>query len=211
MLKEFNIVNLYIFKVDNGIVYIINEWVRLFILLFFFFVRKLFRVYWFFFLQVIYFFIRFSENFKLFFVFVLNFIDIYVQLLWIGFWSWGGIVRFVFGGGIFMYIFWIEVKFVFRDGGYSDFQNKYEWFKECFYYVWEMGLNFGLNLEFFLFYEDNVFGIFFGLVGSVLVGIFDQFQLFLFVFDELFLDYVEVQIQVILMQYEERVRQDVEW
>jgi hypothetical protein len=98
-------------------------------------------------LQVIYLPARPSEGFKSFFTPVLNFTDTHVQSSWIGPWSWGGTVRPVPGGGIPMHIPRIEAKFVFRDGGHSDFQTKFEWLKERLHHAQELGLNPSQNLE----------------------------------------------------------------
>lgn len=208
--KELNIANPYTLKVDNGIAYITNERVRPSIppppLL----VRKLLRAHRSPLSQVIYLPIRPSENFKSFFAPALNFTDTHVQSSWIGPWSWGGTVRPVPGGGIPMHIPRIEVKFVFRDGGHSDFQNKYEWLKERLHHAREMGLNPGSNLEPPPPYEDNAPGTSSGPAGSAPAGTSDQPQPPPPVPDEPPPDYVEAQTQAISTQYEERVRQDAE-
>ncbi|KAK0742430.1 hypothetical protein B0T21DRAFT_409241 [Apiosordaria backusii] len=188
--KELNIANPYTLKVDNGIAYITNE-------------------------RVIYLPIRPSENFKSFFAPALNFTDTHVQSSWIGPWSWGGTVRPVPGGGIPMHIPRIEVRFIFRDGGHSDFQNKYEWLKERLHHAQEMGLNPGQNLEPPPPYEDNAPGPSSGPSGSAPAGTMgtsqaDQPQPPPTVPDEPPPDYVEAQTQAISTQYEERVRQDAE-
>ncbi|KAK0709682.1 hypothetical protein B0T26DRAFT_743048 [Lasiosphaeria miniovina] len=109
-------------KSDSGIVYITNE-------------------------RVIYLPARPTDDFKSFFAPVLNFSDTHVQSSWIGPWSWGGVVRPVPGGGIPMNIPRIEVRFIFRDGGHSDFQGKFEWLKERLHHAQELGIIPGQNVE----------------------------------------------------------------
>lgn len=46
-----------------------------------------------------------------------------------------------------MHIPRVDVKFVFRDGGHSDFQAKFEWLKERLHHAQELGLVPGQNLE----------------------------------------------------------------
>ncbi|KAK4190851.1 hypothetical protein QBC35DRAFT_449042 [Podospora australis] len=184
---ELNIANPFSIKCDNGIAYITNE-------------------------RVIYLPARPAGSFKSFFAPVLNFNDTHVQSSWIGPWSWIGTVRPVPGGGIPMHIPRIEVKLVFRDGGHSDWQTKFEWLKERLHHAREMGLNPGQNLEPPPPYEDNApAGSSSGPSGNVpAAGGGSQPQPPHPVPDEPPPDYIEAQTQAITTQYEERVRDDAE-
>ena len=71
-----------------------------------------------------------TEVFRSFFAPVLSFSDTHVMSSWIGPWSWGGIVKPVAGGGIPMHVPRIEARFVFKDGGHSEFQSAFELIKD---------------------------------------------------------------------------------
>ncbi|KAK4154972.1 hypothetical protein C8A00DRAFT_32242 [Chaetomidium leptoderma] len=189
---ELQIAEPFSLKFDNGIAYITNE-------------------------RVIYLPARPSEDFKSFFTPVLNFSDTHVHSSWIGPWSWGGTVRPVPGGGIPMHIPRIEVKFIFRDGGHSDFQTKFEWLKERLQHAQELGLTPGQNLEPPPPYELNTPG---GAsssgpsasasASSTTPGTQAQQQPPQPAPDEPPPDYVEAQTQAITIQYEERMREEAE-
>ncbi|OIW24874.1 hypothetical protein CONLIGDRAFT_73500 [Coniochaeta ligniaria NRRL 30616] len=80
--------------------------------------------------RVIYLPARPTEELKSFFAPILNFEDTHVHSSWIGPWSWTGIVKPVTGGGIPADLPRIEVKLIFKEGGHSDFQSKFELLKE---------------------------------------------------------------------------------
>ena len=153
-----------------------------------------------------------SETFKSFFTPVLNFSDTHVHSSWIGPWSWGGMVRPVPGGGIPMNIPRIEVKFVFRDGGHSDFQTKFEWLKERLHHAQDLGLTPGQNLEPPPPYEVSTpTPSSSGPSGSAPAAPTQaQPQPSQPAPDEPPPDYVEAQAQAITMSYEERMRDDAE-
>lgn len=162
-------------------------------------------------LQVIYLPGRPSEDFKSFFTPVLNFSDTHVQSSWIGPWSWGGVVRPVPGGGIPMHIPRIEVKFIFRDGGHSDFQTKFEWLKERLHHAQELGLTPGQNLEPPPPYELNTPGASSsGGSDNTPAATQARQQPPQPAPDEPPPDYVEAQTQAITMRYEERMREESE-
>jgi hypothetical protein len=164
--------------------------------------------------QVIYLPARPSEDFKSFFTPALNFTDTHVHSSWIGPWSWGGTVRPVPGGGIPMHIPRVEVKFIFRDGGHSDFQTKFEWLKERLHHAQELGLMPGQNLEPPPPYEQNTSGppSTSGPSGTAQAASTPQQpqQPPQPAPDEPPPDYVEAQSQAITMQYEERMREEAE-
>ncbi|KAK3995876.1 hypothetical protein QBC44DRAFT_366259 [Cladorrhinum sp. PSN332] len=155
-----------------------------------------------------------SENFKSFFAPALNFTDTHVQSSWLGPWSWLGTVRPVPGGGIPMHVPRVEVKFAFRDGGHSEFQQKYEWLKERLFQAQEMGLRPGQNLEPPPPYEDNAPGASSGPSGNAPAAASEtgqqQSQPPQPTPDEPPPDYVEAQTQAISIQYEERMREEAE-
>ena len=159
--------------------------------------------------QVIYLPARPSEDFKSFFTPALNFTDTHVHSSWIGPWSWGGTVRPVPGGGIPMHIPRVEVKFIFRDGGHSDFQTKFEWLKERLHHAQELGLMPGQNLEPPPPYEQSTPGP--SASGPQAASTPQQPQQPPQPApDEPPPDYVEAQSQAITMQYEERMREEAE-
>ena len=164
--------------------------------------------------QVIFLPARPSEGFKSFFTPVLNFADTHVQSSWIGPWSWGGTVRPVPGGGIPMHIPRVDVKFIFRDGGHSDFQTKFEWLKERLHHAQELGLIPGQNLEPPPPYELNTAGpSSSGASGNTPAGTQQQPQQQQPpqpAPDEPPPDYVEAQTQAISIRYEERMREEAE-
>jgi hypothetical protein len=155
-----------------------------------------------------------SEDFKSFFAPVLNFTDTYIQSSWIGPWSWSGMVRPVPGGGIPMHIPRLEVKLIFRDGGHSDFQTKFEWLKERLHHAQELGLTPGQNLEPPPPYEPNT------PAGpdpseaapdsTTPADAEEQQQTPQPAPDEPPPDYVEAQAQAVTMRYEERMREEAE-
>jgi hypothetical protein len=159
-------------------------------------------------LQVIYLPARPTENFKSFFSPVLNFTDTHVRSSWIGPWSWGGVVKPVPGGGIPMHIPRIEAKLIFREGGHSDFQSKYEWLKERLHHAQELGL--GQNLEPPPPYHFDNPGPSSDPSGDSPTSAETQQQPPQPAPDEPPPDYVEAQSQAITMQYEERVRGEAE-
>ncbi|KAK4103210.1 hypothetical protein N658DRAFT_403532, partial [Parathielavia hyrcaniae] len=185
--KELQIADPFSLKCDNGIAYITNE-------------------------RVIFLPARPEENFKSFFAPVLNFSDTHVQSSWmIGPWSWGGTVRPVPGGGIPMHIPRIDVKFVFRDGGHSDFQTKFEWLKERLHHAQELGLRPGQNLEPPPPYEPNTPGpSSSGAPSNAPADTQAQQQPPQPAPDEPPPDYVEAQTQAITIGYEERMREEAE-
>lgn len=169
--------------------------------------------------QVIYLPARPTDDFKSFFAPVLNFTDTHVQSSWIGPWSWGGIVRPVPGGGIPMDIPRIEAKLIFRDGGHSDFQAKFEWLKERLHHAQELGMIPGQNLEPPPPYDASAPESSSSAIGGqqssserpepsdVAPG---QHQPPQPAPDEPPPDYLEAQAQAVAIQYEERERQEAE-
>ncbi|AEO64141.1 87445fdd-99e4-4981-b435-da98a5569bca [Thermothielavioides terrestris] len=184
--RELQIAEPFSLKCDNGIAYITNE-------------------------RVIYLPARPSEDFKSFFTPVLNFSDTHVHSSWIGPWSWGGTVRPVPGGGIPMHIPRIEVKFVFRDGGHSDFQTKFEWLKERLHHARELGLNPGQNLEPPPPYEAGAQPPpSSGASGSAQAGAQTPEEAPQPAPNEPPPDYLTAQAQAVAMRYEERMREEAE-
>ncbi|KAH6843001.1 hypothetical protein B0I37DRAFT_418133 [Chaetomium sp. MPI-CAGE-AT-0009] len=196
--RELQIADPFSLKCDNGIAYITNE-------------------------RVIFLPARPSEDFKSFFTPVLNFSDTHVQSSWIGPWSWGGTVRPVPGGGIPMHVPRVEVRFIFRDGGHSDFQAKFEWLKERLNHAQELGLIPAQNLEPPPPYEPNTAQpSSSGASGNAQAGAQQQQQQQTQqqqqrrqqqqppqpAPDEPPPDYVEAQTQAISIQYEERMREE---
>ncbi|KAK3316270.1 hypothetical protein B0H66DRAFT_604570 [Apodospora peruviana] len=169
--------------------------------------------------QVIYLPARPTEDFKSFFAPVLSFSDTHVQSSWIGPWSWGGVVRPVPGGGIPMDIPRIEVKLIFREGGHSDFQTKYEWLKERLQAAQEMGLVPGQNVEPPPPYDENesepssaaaARGPAVGEPSGTTGTTSGQHQPPPPAPDEPPPDYLEAQAQAIAIQYEERAREEAD-
>ncbi|KAL2016848.1 hypothetical protein VTK56DRAFT_2923 [Thermocarpiscus australiensis] len=184
--RELQIAEPFSLKCDNGIAYITNE-------------------------RVIYLPARPSEDFKSFFTPVLNFTDTHVRSSWIGPWSWGGVVRPVPGGGIPMHIPRIDVRFIFKDGGHSDFQAKFEWLKERLHHAQELGIIPGQNLEPPPPYEPSGPGPSSGQSGTVPTSVStEQQQPPPPGPDEPPPDYLEAQAQAVAMQYEERMREEAE-
>lgn len=113
-----------------------------------------------------------------------------------------------------MHIPRIEVKFIFRDGGHSEFQQKYEWLRERLFQAQELGLRPGQNLEPPPPYEDNAPGPSSGPSGSVPAASSEtqqqQAQSVQPTPDEPPPDYVEAQAQAISVQNEERMREEAE-
>ncbi|KXX81583.1 hypothetical protein MMYC01_202736 [Madurella mycetomatis] len=179
--RELQVAEPFSLKCDNGIAYITNQ-------------------------RVIYLPARPSGDFKSFFTPVLNFSDTHVHSSWIGPWSWGGVVRPVPGGGIPMHIPRIDVKFIFRDGGHSDFQTKFEWLKERLHHAQELGVLPSQNIEPPPPYEAGGPGP----SDSVPAGSQTQDQPPQPAPDEPPPDYVEAQTQAITMRYEERMREEAE-
>ncbi|KAM7199470.1 hypothetical protein V8F33_004497 [Rhypophila sp. PSN 637] len=170
-------------------------------------------------LQVIYLPARPTDEFKSFFAPVLNFSDTHVQSSWIGPWSWGGVVRPVPGGGIPMDIPRIEAKLIFRDGGHSDFQAKFEWLKERLHHAQELGMVPGQNLEPPPPYDASAPPSSSSAVGRQQpssdgpepnVPPTGQHQPPQPAPDEPPPDYLEAQAQAIAIQYEERERQEAD-
>ncbi|KAK4134850.1 hypothetical protein BT67DRAFT_449162 [Trichocladium antarcticum] len=186
--RELQVAEPYSFKCDNGIAYITNQ-------------------------RVIFLPARRSEDFKSFFSPVLNFTDTHVRSSWIGPWSWGGVVKPVPGGGIPMHIPRIEARLIFRDGGHSDFQTKFEWLKERLHHAQELGFS-GQNLEPPPPYDVDNSGPSEGPPGngptSAQAQARQQQQPPQPTPDEPPPDYVEAQSQAITMQYEERTREEAE-
>jgi WW domain-binding protein 2 len=163
--------------------------------------------------------VRPSENFKSFFAPALNFTDTHAQSSWLGPWTWLGTVRPVPGGGIPMHIPRVEVKFTFKDGGHSEFQQKYEWLKERLVQAQELGLSPGQNLEPPPPYEDNAPEPSSGPSGNAPAGAGEtqqqqqqqqQSQAPQPTPNEPPPDYVEAQTQAISIQYEQRMREEAE-
>ncbi|KAL2258357.1 hypothetical protein VTK26DRAFT_8367 [Humicola hyalothermophila] len=182
--RELQVTEPFSLKCDNGIAYITNA-------------------------RVIYLPARPTEDFKSFFTPVLNFTDTHVHSSWIGPWSWGGMVKPVPGGGIPTHIPRVEVKFIFKDGGHSDFQLKFEWLKERLHHARELGYPLGENLEPPPPYEPNAPGPSSG-DGSTSAQTPQQQQPPQPTPNEPPPDYVEAQTQAITMRYEERMREDAE-
>ena len=112
-----------------------------------------------------------------------------------------------------MHIPRVEVKFIFRDGGHSDFQTKFEWLKERLHHAQELGLMPGQNLEPPPPYEQNTPGpSSSGPSATAAQASTPQQpqQPPQPAPDEPPPDYVEAQSQAITMQYEERVREEAE-
>lgn len=65
---------------------------------------------------------------------------------WIGPWSWIGIVKPVTGGGIPVDLPRIEVRLIFKEGGHSDFQSKFEILKERLQHARELEQETGQSL-----------------------------------------------------------------
>lgn len=65
---------------------------------------------------------------------------------WIGPWSWTGIVKPVTGGGIPVDLPRIEVRLIFKEGGHSDFQSKFELLKERLQHARELEQETGQSL-----------------------------------------------------------------
>ncbi|KAK5661996.1 hypothetical protein OQA88_10107 [Cercophora sp. LCS_1] len=189
--KELRIAEPFSLKSGDGIVYITNE-------------------------RVIYLPATPGHGFRSFFSPILNFTDTHVQSSWIGPWSWGGVVKPVPGGGIPMDVPRIEAKFIFKDGGHSDFQSKFEWLKERLHHAQELGMTPGQNFEPPPPYDPNTPGPSSGGPGAgassseVLQGSADQHQPPQPSPDEPPPDYVEAQSQAIAIQYEQRAREEAE-
>ncbi|KAH8904384.1 hypothetical protein BR93DRAFT_143216 [Coniochaeta sp. PMI_546] len=96
--------------------------------------------------RVIYLPARPTEQFKSFFAPILNFEDTHVHSSWIGPWSWTGIVKPVTGGGIPVDLPRIEVRLIFKEGGHSDFQSKFELLKERLQHARELEQETGQSL-----------------------------------------------------------------
>jgi hypothetical protein len=120
-----------------------------------------------------------------------------------------------------MHIPRVDVKFIFRDGGHSDFQTKFEWLKERLHHAQELGLIPGQNLEPPPPYELNTAGPSSSAAsGNTQTGTQPQQQQQQQqqqppqppqpAPDEPPPDYVEAQTQAISIQYEERVREEAE-
>lgn len=126
----------------------------------------------------------------------------------------------------------VEVKFIFRDGGHSDFQAKFEWLKERLNHAQELGLIPAQNLEPPPPYEFNTAEpSSSGASGNTQAGTpqqqrqqqpqrqeqrgqqpqqQQQQQPPQPAPDEPPPDYVEAQTQAISIQYEERMREEAE-
>jgi hypothetical protein len=161
-----------------------------------------------------------TEQFKSFFAPVLSFSDTHVHSSWIGPWSWGGVVRPVPGGGIPMNIPRIEARLIFREGGHSDFQAKFEWLKERLHHAQELGIIPGQNVEPPPPY-DPISPVTSGgpssggpgpgaSAGGVSGGATDQRQPPQPAPDEPPPDYLEAQAQAVTIQYEQRTREEAE-
>jgi len=109
-----------------------------------------------------------------------------------------------------MHIPRIEVKFIFRDGGHSEFQQKYEWLRERLLQAQELGLRPGQNLEPPPPYEDNAPGPSGNVPAASSETQQQQAQSVHPTPDGPPPDYVEAQAQAISVQHEERVREGVE-
>ncbi|KAK3333783.1 hypothetical protein B0T19DRAFT_355599 [Cercophora scortea] len=190
--KELQVAEPFHVKSDSGLAYITNE-------------------------RVIYLPARPTDDFKSFFAPVLSFSDTHVQSSWIGPWCWGGVVRPVPGGGIPMDIPRIEAKLVFRDGGHSDFQAKFEWLKERLLHAQELGMIPGQNIEPPPPYDLNPAGPSSGAPGPAETPDetpettpASQRQPPQPAPDEPPPDYLEAQSQAVAMRYEERMREEAE-
>ncbi len=113
-----------------------------------------------------------------------------------------------------MHIPRIEVKFIFRDGGHSDFQTKFEWLKERLHHAQDLGLTPGQNLEPPPPYELNspAAPSSSGASGSTPADAQAQQeqQPPPPAPDEPPPDYVEAQAQAVTIRYEERMREEAE-
>lgn len=123
-------------------------------------------------------------------------------------------VKPVPGGGIPMSIPRIEVKFTFKDGGHSDFQAKFEWLKERLHHAQELGMAPGQNFEPPPPYDPNAVGSSSGGPGpsesraaETVTGHGQPPQP---APDEPPPDYLEAQTQAVVMQYEQRMRDEAE-
>ncbi|KAB5566574.1 hypothetical protein GE09DRAFT_1218829 [Coniochaeta sp. 2T2.1] len=87
-----------------------------------------------------------TEQFNSFFAPILNFEDTHVHSSWIGPWSWTGIVKPVTAGGIPVDLPRIEVRLIFKEGGHSDFQSKFELLKERLQHARELEQETGQSL-----------------------------------------------------------------
>ena len=153
-----------------------------------------------------------TETFKSFFTPILNISDTHVYSSWmIGPWIWAGIVRPVPGGGIPMSIPRIELKFIFKEGGHHDFQNKYEWLKERLQNAREMGVKPGHNFEPPPPYDLETAGPSgANAAQQAEVDVQSQHQPPQPAPDEPPPDYLEAQTQAVNIQYEERTRSEAE-
>jgi len=117
----------------------------------------------------------------------------------------------------------IDVKFIFRDGGHSDFQAKYEWLKERLHHAQELGMIPGQNLEPPPPYDANApeassatvgrdvpSGGTAGPSGATATTTSSQHQPPQPAPDEPPPDYLEAQAQAVAIQYEERERGEAE-
>jgi hypothetical protein len=109
-----------------------------------------------------------------------------------------------------MHIPRIDVKFIFRDGGHSDFQTKYEWLKERLHHAQELGLMPGQNLEPPPPYDAAPPESAAGPSGNVSASAESRNQPPQPAPDEPPPDYVEAQTQAVAMRYEERMREEAE-
>lgn len=109
----------------------------------------------------------------------------------------------------------IDVKFVFRDGGHSDFQAKFEWLKERLHHAQDLGLNPGQNLEPPPPYEQGAPApSSSGASGNAPAGAqaepHQPTQPTQAAPNEPPPDYLEAQAQAVAMRYEERMREEAE-
>jgi hypothetical protein len=110
-----------------------------------------------------------------------------------------------------MHIPRIEVKLIFRDGGHSDFQTKFEWLKERLHHAQELGLTPGQNLEPPPPYELSTPGPSSSRASdNTPASTQARQQPPQPAPDEPPPDYVEAQTQAITMRYEERMREESE-
>lgn len=105
-----------------------------------------------------------------------------------------------------MHIPRIDVKLIFRDGGHSDFQTKFEWLKERLHHAQELGVLPSQNIEPPPPYEAGGPSP----SDSVSAGSQTQNQPPQPAPDEPPPNYVEAQTQAITMRYEERMREEAE-